>query len=66
MRTLLRVGEEHPNVAYLYALLGNIMLAVMQIFFKYGERILTSFQIIVFRSVCSILFNLYVLKGVNQ
>ena len=66
MKTLLRIGEAYPNVAYLYALLGNIMLAIMQIFFKFGERTLTSFQIIVFRSVCSILFNLYVLKGVGQ
>jgi hypothetical protein len=66
MQGLLHAGETHPNIAYLYALIGNTGIAVQQILFKYAMRTFTSFQIIVIRSVLLIMVNLVVLRSVGQ
>ena len=67
MDKLVSIGDTHPNVAYLYALGGNTTLALMQIFIKYASSTLTSFQIIIIRSVCLLLFNLaWILPSISQ
>ena len=67
MNRLISIGETHPNIAYLYALGGNTTLALMQIFIKYASSTLTSFQIIIVRSVVLLIFNiLYILPVINK
>ena len=66
MQILVDLGQSHPNIAYLYALVANTFLAVMQILFKMTGHWLSSFQIVVFRSVALLLFNFNVLNGVKE
>jgi hypothetical protein len=66
MQSLLKAGETHPNIAYIYSLIGNTGLAIQQILFKYAMRTLSSFQIIAIRSVFLILINFLVLQSVCQ
>ena len=41
--------SRHPNIAFLYALVGNISLALMQIFFKYLSAVVSPLQILFLR-----------------
>lgn len=66
MQNIISIGEQYPNIAYLYALLGCVFLALEQVLFKYVTEYLTPFQIIVFRSVLLIPFNYMVLKSAKQ
>ena len=63
MHHLHEIGKSHPNVAYLYTILGNVCMASIQILVKQVSHTLTTFQIIIIRSICLICFNLYTLKS---
>ena len=49
-------------MAYLYALIGNIFLAAMQVLIKKASSTLSPFQILYFRSVFLIVISLQSLK----
>lgn len=51
-----------PNIAYLYAALGNFTLAVGQMFFKQLTAYLHPFQVIFIRSLCITLMNLCLMR----
>jgi hypothetical protein len=50
------------NLVYLYALGGNLALAVMQILFKSTSAVLTPFQVLYVRSFFLLFFSLFVLR----
>ena len=66
MQVLINTGNSHPNIAYVYALVGNTFLAIMQIFTKYATAILSSFQLLSIRSFFLIWFGLWVIRSVNR
>jgi drug/metabolite transporter (DMT)-like permease len=59
-------AEKRPNTAYLYAVLGNLTLALGQIFFKTLTAYLNPFQIIYIRSFFVALINFYLLRRENK
>jgi len=61
MEFLVAFGTTHPNIAYLYALIGNVSHAFIQILFKKAEAYLSTFQLIFFRSLLLLAFNSYML-----
>ena len=66
MQNLIKIGEAHPNIAFLYALLGNSFLALLQSLFKYGAQTFTTFQLISIRSMLLIVVNLIVIRSINN
>ena len=62
MDKLFILAKRYPNIAYIYALLGNVLFALMQICFKKASQTLTPFQILVIRSFFLILISLLMLK----
>jgi hypothetical protein len=66
MHKLVSIGESHPNIAFLYALIGNSFLAVMQITTKYATAHLSTFQLLSIRSFCLVSIYLWILRSVNQ
>ena len=66
MQRFISIGESHPNIAYLYALVGNTAMGVMQVLFKLATQSLSSFEVVTLRSICLIIFNCFVLRNVQQ
>jgi hypothetical protein len=62
MDQLMNLGRIHPNLAYGYALVGNITLACMQILFKITSAYLTAFQLLAYRSVFLLLLSVATLR----
>ena len=58
---LRKLEEQHPNIPYLYAILGNIMLSAMNIFFKFLTKIASPLQILFMRAFSLMVFNIWVL-----
>lgn len=50
------------NIAYLYALGGNLALAVMQTLFKETSAVLSPFQVLYVRSIFLLVISLAVLR----
>ena len=61
----MKVGRERPKLGYLFALVSQITLAIMQTLFKYATRTLPSFQLLALRSAVLVLFNCYVMARAN-
>ena len=59
-------GSRHPNIAYLYALLGNGLFTVNEILFKVLSDVMTPFQVLFVRSICMFLINTQVLRYIGE
>jgi drug/metabolite transporter (DMT)-like permease len=66
MQYIVTIGKKHPRLAYLYALIGNLSLAVMQVLFKYATKTLPPFHVLAIRSAFLVFFNLYVLLKTGE
>ena len=58
--------SHNPNMAYLYAITGNLLYAINNILFKMLSDIMTPFQILLVRSISLFLINLPILQKLNQ
>jgi len=59
---LVDLAKDRPNIAYLYAVIGNFILGVGQIIFKGLTKYLHPFQAIFFRSLFAMTINLCLMR----
>ena len=62
MKELVVLAKDRPNIAYLYAFIGNIALAVMQILFKKVSKYISPFQALFYRSFILVLITLMLIR----
>ena len=60
------IEEQHPNIAFLYALIGNISLALMQIFFKTLSKDISPLFLLFLRAFLLIFINTLILRNTNK
>lgn len=60
---LQQLNHRYPNIAYFYAILGNVLLSFANIFFKFLTKIASPLQILFMRSFSLLVFNIWVLGG---
>lgn len=66
MKQLVDYAHQKPNVAYLYAVLGNFTLAIGQTFFKRLTYYIHPLQAIFLRSFCIGIMNIYLMRKDNK
>jgi len=62
MKELVVLAKDKPNIAYLYAFLGNLAQAVMQILFKKVSNYISPFQALFYRSFILALITLMLIR----
>lgn len=60
---LLAIERSHPNIAYLYAVIGNLAQVGMQINFKIVSAIIPPFYVLMMRAFTLLMLNLYITKA---
>jgi drug/metabolite transporter (DMT)-like permease len=60
---LQQLNSRYPNIAYFYAIIGNVFLAFMNIFFKFLTKIASPLQMLFMRSFSLLILNTWVLDG---
>ncbi len=62
MQELVVLAKDKPNIAYLYAFIGNLTLAIMQILFKKVSKYISPFQALFYRSFILVLVTLMLIR----